>query len=723
MEVHFTEQARARELRVKRLVVLDMPELPEPEQRWSEPELSETNTGGEVAQQELAPPLEARRADGPGEEQQPQDMVTAQQSTNTDSTGCSGEESRSVSGPDKGDGECPEEQQQLQDMIESSKGITPQDECADSGTPAAPLEPQITGHTWQGFPDRVYLLAAILFQNNHLVKHPAYRLVNYGAKRGIPLPGVKDAGMQHAAYELAFNTLKYQELLEDIMIDSYFHISQPVPEDRMGLVAVMLYDFQDRRFVPRENKREDEIIQEVRDVENYLLRFKTNLAASLARCRIKRDFVSIDCVLPEIVRKKQERSSSLPVYAWVNTLKSSLNDVQGALKSAGFSEVKSIGELEGQTFCRDPHCGDILVFPVQLKAQLCSTKLLRDHKLVIQDKSCSLGPNAVCTLLPEGGDVLMVGSLSGFTISHTASLIAEKHKGNSNMQSIVYACVSDCTDAQRKELQLTISTMACKNVKLIPEVFQALNRGEKWLQNVRVILLTPKCSVSAVCNPVEFILQENGDTGLLQDLSQGSIAQSKLESLVAQQRKDIDYALTFPKVCVVVYSTCSCYPEENVDVVNRALQQAKVCSDQKGEPKQANYRLNPSPFSSSDQAEISEEADAFFTLEPSEHSNGCFLAVLKREPEPVVNETPQELIARANGQGVPDRIGCKQNATRMKKRNTEHQLSVSGQPKSHQTKGGSSSSILCGHEEFTNTWQSSQGTADHSCAISQLETE
>lgn len=62
----------------------------------------------------------------------------------------------------------------------------------------------------------------------------------------------------------------------------------------------------------------------------------------------------------------------------------SLDEVQSVLKNAGFSRVKSIEQLEGHTFCQDPHCRDILVFPAQLKAQLCSTKLLSDHKLIIQ---------------------------------------------------------------------------------------------------------------------------------------------------------------------------------------------------------------------------------------------------------------------------------------------------------------------------------------------------
>uniref|UniRef100_A0A3Q3RTJ0 NOP2/Sun RNA methyltransferase family member 7 n=1 Tax=Mastacembelus armatus TaxID=205130 RepID=A0A3Q3RTJ0_9TELE len=426
----------------------------------------------------------------------------------------------------------------------SSKDPTPLDDPADSDIHAALPESQTIGQGQRGFPDRVYLLASVIFQNNHLEKPAAHRLVNYGKDRGIPLPEVSDEEMQCTAYELAFNTFKYQELLENIMVHSRFYLTQPMPDDQMSLAVVILYDFQDRKFLPRKHKGKEEIIQEVRDVENYLLRFKTKLAASLACYRIKHHLLSIECILPESVKMKQERSKRLPLFTWVNTLKSSHDEVRHLLRSVGFSQVRSVEQLEGQTFCQDPHCGDILVFPAQRKAQLYSTKLLSDRKLIIQDKSCSLGPNAVCSVLPEEGDVLMVGCFSALTVSHIASLIAEKHKAHSNNQPKVCVCVSDRTEAQREELQQAVFTMDCKNVKLIPEVFQSLNGFDKRLKKVCVILLTPKCSVSAVSNPVEMILQENGDTNLLQDLSQGSIAQSKLEALVAQQRKDIDHALT-----------------------------------------------------------------------------------------------------------------------------------------------------------------------------------
>ncbi|XP_078478731.1 LOW QUALITY PROTEIN: putative methyltransferase NSUN7, partial [Lampetra planeri] len=367
--------------------------------------------------------------------------------------------------------------------------------------------------------------------------------------------------MQCLSYELAFNALKYQDLLEDIMTGSCFYFIRHIPDGQKCLVAVMLYDFQDRNFLPRKWFGED-FIQEVRDVENYLIRFKTKLAASLARCRVKHNLSSIECFLPESVKVKQERSRCLPLYGWVNTLRSSLDEVQMVLKRVGFSQVESIGQLEGQTFCQDPHCGDLLVFPARQKAELYSSTLLSEYKLIIQDKSCSsLAPNVLRQLLTDKGDVSY-------------------------------------------------------DVKQIPEDFQSLSSLDKRLEKVRAIMLTPRCSVSAVSNPVELILQENGDMNLLQDLSQGSVAQGKLEALVEQQKKDINHALTFPKVSVVVYSTRSSHLEENEEVVSSALKQAE-----------AELELSHCPFKPDD----TKEPGSFFNLKPSEQSNGCFVAALTRQ--------------------------------------------------------------------------------------------
>lgn len=86
----------------------------------------------------------------------------------------------------------------------STKDLTPLDGRAGSEDPALPLK--LISNNQVGFSDRVYWLASVLFQNNYPEKPAAHQVVSYGQERGVPLPELKDE--DHAAYELAFNTLK-----------------------------------------------------------------------------------------------------------------------------------------------------------------------------------------------------------------------------------------------------------------------------------------------------------------------------------------------------------------------------------------------------------------------------------------------------------------------------------------------------------------------------------
>lgn len=66
----------------------------------------------------------------------------------------------------------------------------------------------------------------------------------------------------------------------------------------MSLVAVMLYDFQNRKFLPRECKV-DEIVQEVRHVEDYLLRWgkkQTKLRVKLLKDKHNKTWGILDKV-------------------------------------------------------------------------------------------------------------------------------------------------------------------------------------------------------------------------------------------------------------------------------------------------------------------------------------------------------------------------------------------------------------------------------------------
>nr|XP_014346242.1 PREDICTED: putative methyltransferase NSUN7 isoform X2 [Latimeria chalumnae] len=492
------------------------------------------------------------------------------------------------------------------------------------------------------YSDSVFMNAAKLYQKNHAEKPIDQRLVNYGDDPGLAVPNIKNKTSQRWAYELAFNALKYQTILEDIMIDSCLYQSQLI----------------NRKFKPRAilDYKED-IIPEVREVENCLHSFKTKLAAALARCRIKRDVLSIDCILPESLRTQQQRASILPLYTWVNILKTSIELVCQTLEQEGFSKVNSLSELNGYSFCQDLHCPNVLIFPAHLNAEFSENDLFTEYKVIMQDKSRSLAPHSVKALMNMDDDIMISNLGSGMTAAHMSTLTNQK-------TCKVFVCGVK-SEIQKLEMNNIFAQMECKNIKLMHEDFIDIDPTDPRIQKVKIILLLPQCSGSGVSNPIEFILKEHGDVGILQDFSQGSIAEDKLNLLVEQQLQDVLHAQKFHKVQAVVYCTCSVYPEENEDIMKKAL--TYNVEGNKVQP----YRICPPVLPLCSASEIMSSADKFFRLKPSEIANGCFLAILTRERDPSGIVSVKDVLARAAAKGLLEGIEMGKSQKREKRKKSK----------------------------------------------------
>uniref|UniRef100_A0A672QGL6 NOL1/NOP2/NSUN 5/7 ferredoxin-like domain-containing protein n=1 Tax=Sinocyclocheilus grahami TaxID=75366 RepID=A0A672QGL6_SINGR len=444
-------------------------------------------------------------------------------------------------------------------------------------------------------PDRVYRHAAAIFQSTHLEKPPTHRIISYGRRSEVRLPVAKDEASRRSAYQLAFNTLK-----------SVLSLSVSLqPDDSMSLVAVMLTDLMDRKFLPRPPaaNQEEEEVKAVQEVEACLLRFRTKLVASLARCRIKHELLTLENMVPEQIRHREERATLLPLYGWINTLRSSLEEVSEVLHTSGFSCVKSVGQLKGQTFCKDLHCHDLLAFPSSVKNDLTNSRLLSDSRLIIQDKSCCVGPWALWPLLADGGDVLMSGCFSAQTVAHVSAVAAA---ASAHTHTETHTSQSDARGQNSLE---------------------SLDVSDARLQKISVVFLMPACSLSAVSNPVDYIMQENRGTHTHTLIILNIHAEHQSHVIVLDRFQTRG---SFPQVRAVLYSTCSVHPEENEEVLKTVLSQT-----QENHSTAPPYRLSsPSLLQDSiieDDEETEEMKARFFRLEASDRSNGCFLALLTRE--------------------------------------------------------------------------------------------
>lgn len=108
--------------------------------------------------------------------------------------------------------------QQKRDVQAKAQTSSAPLERPSTGAVPAPFacpEVQAQSQSHQELPDRIYLLASVIFQNLHPEKPAMRKLVNYGNKRRLPLPEVK-VEERPSSYELAFNTLKCKCTLQMI---------------------------------------------------------------------------------------------------------------------------------------------------------------------------------------------------------------------------------------------------------------------------------------------------------------------------------------------------------------------------------------------------------------------------------------------------------------------------------------------------------------------------
>ncbi|XP_068447919.1 putative methyltransferase NSUN7 [Clinocottus analis] len=526
--------------------------------------------------------------------------------------------------------------------------------------------------------DRAYLQAAAIFHRLRSEKPAAQQLLRYGNGADTPPPESGAQTARRRAYELAFNTLKYQDLLEDMIADSCFHTSQDICCDLLPLAMVMLFDFQDRRFLTRDHrsaKEEEEPLQEVRDLECSLQRCKTKLAASLARCRVKQNLQSVSCFLSDPVRTKQRRAKRLPLYAWVNTLKTSVEEVCKALRGAGLREVALLTDLReaAAAFCRDPLCPDTLVFPRQLHALLRHRSLTSTHALITQDRSLCVAVSALRPLLFDKGDVLMAGSFSAATVAQV-SVAAAARSGR------VLVCSADHTAAQLEEMQELLAGMDIKNVRVLSEAFCGLDEWAAAVQRLKVIIVLPRCSSSALNDPVPAMHSEHGDWDLLPDLCHSAVSRSKIHKMASQQARLLAHALSFPKVQTVVYCTRSVYAEENEQLVKRVLEKAHT------HPKLLPFRVNGPIFTDGSQSGDTTDSK-FFRLEASQLTNGCFVARLSRQADPTKVETVHDVLARAAAKGLLGGMIPEQSKTAKKGKSKKSRVaSASSKPSSPESR-------------------------------------
>ncbi|BFZ15042.1 hypothetical protein BsWGS_18081 [Bradybaena similaris] len=430
--------------------------------------------------------------------------------------------------------------------------------------------------------------------------------------------------------ELAFETLKYEKLFEEALEHTEFFLDYAGLYSSASLVHVILYDVQSRKFQKRA-PFVGEVIQDIcNEIEEALIARKTRLQSYFAKIRIKHNATSIEYILPDRIRNMNKMGSEIPVYMWVNQVNTTIEGVIGELEAEGFTKL-SMGETftgqTGKVFMTDSHCSDLLVFPPYLNALLKETKWVLLGQLVEQDKSSCMAAQSVQYLLGMDKDVIHVNVGSGLTTAHLLSLLHRK-----SPKSRIWGFGIDVPCKGRKTMKNIDSLGATKYTKFLLDDFLSVDPEEPKLKSVKVILITANCSKSGITNPVRFLVTEGEDIRILGDIAKGATNMDNIDSLVAQNDRYLRHALKFPRVQAIVYATRSCYEAENEALVTKAVQFAQVTRATKGIPFRVTPPVLPFTFDEIDSGKNGID-DRYIRFHPSDRSNGCFIAVISREPE------------------------------------------------------------------------------------------
>ncbi|CAF2132402.1 unnamed protein product [Rotaria magnacalcarata] len=395
--------------------------------------------------------------------------------------------------------------------------------------------------------------------------------------------------------KLAFSVLRYQKIVEELLEETQFFGSYGDLKDELSLVSTILYDYLSRKFQPRDelvdpDDKEDLSNSDplVTTIENAILQERKRLAAALARNRIKSQALSLEDLLPENVREVQQHSAELPIYAWVNLIKTDMETVIKVFEnSEQMKRVKSINEMDKRAFFVDYHCSNLLVFHYSQKQRIANHYLVRDNHLYLQDKSSCIAAHSIRKLLTKK-DNIIIAYVSGGLLLQLLMVLTE------DLESKIYA-FGGRTDENIRDMLTKIKTLGAtdKRVKIFKERFTDINFDEFNMEQCKVILCNPPDSRSALIQPLDFLYNEGEDVSLLKQFSQPTENKGYIKECIQRETAYMKQAVRYPLAKAIVYVTFSKNKSENEEIVHATVNEQTEQRSQTPRRDGGFYKVSP----------------------------------------------------------------------------------------------------------------------------------
>ncbi|KAI0880820.1 S-adenosyl-L-methionine-dependent methyltransferase [Annulohypoxylon maeteangense] len=401
---------------------------------------------------------------------------------------------------------------------------------------------------------------------------------------------------QQQVYALALETCKWSPVLKEVIDNSELlrHERKLSP-----LLALLLaHDFLlSKRGI---------VLPATHGLRISIERHKARLNAEFTRARLRRKAGSIQSLREQITTQFLGEAAGYPRWVRVNTLKTTVED-QLATTFTTFTRVLSINEVTstpGKFLHVDDHIPNLLA--ISPGFEITKTEAYTSGALILQDKA-SCFPAYLLDPRFEDGDVIDSCSAPGNKTTHLAAIVYSRTPENEQCSQTVYAFEKD--PKRSRTLEKMVKLAGAKEITRMSfaQDFLRVDPNSEMFANVGCLLLDPSCSGSGIVGRDDMptihlpetpgtskmplansgrkrkrggsdTKQETTQPILVDDDGKETIVSSenelkaRLEALSSFQLTLLLHAFKFPAAKKITYSTCSIHPEENEQVVLKALQ-------------------------------------------------------------------------------------------------------------------------------------------------------
>lgn len=448
-------------------------------------------------------------------------------------------------------------------------------------------------------------------------------------------------------HELVHTTLKYQYILERLVLDTAFFVQHPHLLEVEPLVMVMLCDSQQRKFQPLPCRNAEISSDDIVSVDQAIRSVACKLNAALARIKIDSNVRCIDDLLPDTSRAKWSSSQSTKlVHAWINQLQANKDSVIRALAQDSYHQTDCDDIPRGRTYRFDTLCDDTIIFPSDSMKELMLHSLVKNGHLVLQDYTSCLAACAMRDVLKADCDVVHIDDGNGSTSAHIASLM--KERGLSGRVLRFSACRAKPEDDVVTKERLRL--LGAANVEFLDESILEMEPSDTRLAKAQSALMSANCSKTSVVNPILFLLTDSEDIKLLKYSTSYNPPMEDFSKRLADLQSQLRWLLSLPSINEVVYMTRSGRAAENEDCISKAIDHTSQTATAATRP----FR-SAALFQQTTQTIFETAIDKFARLTPSASRNGCFIAALRREAAAESpKESPKDVLAKAAALGLLD---------------------------------------------------------------------